>query len=425
MTNNHTYDTLVIGAGPAGSSTAALLAEQGFRVLVLEKEKFPRYHIGESLLPFTFHPLKRLGLLERMRGSEFVKKYSVQFISASGKASQPFYFSTRYAPDVAQTWQVLRSEFDQILMDNARAKGANVLEETTVEELIQEEARTVGVRAHSKSGEHLEFRAPMTVDCSGREAIAPTRLNWRIREPKLNKVAVWTYYRGALRDEGIDAGATTVAYVPEKGWFWYIPQHRDMISVGIVAEGKYLTRDGVRDPEQIFQREIEQTQWIKAHLACGKPVEPYRLTSEFSWRSRYCAADGLLLAGDAFGFLDPVFSSGVMLALKSGSLAADAITAAFQAQDFSAERFTEYSRVMREGLENMRKLVYAFYDQGFSFRKLTNKYPDLAGAITDCLSGDVNKDFSHLYKAVAETAEVPAPLPYGAPFAPKAAEVPV
>jgi flavin-dependent dehydrogenase len=423
MTTTRTWDTIVVGAGPAGSTTAALLAEQGLRVCVVEREKFPRYHIGESLLPFTCYPLKRLGLLERMRKSEFVKKHSVQFISASGKASQPFYFSTRYAPEVAQTWQVLRSEFDLILMENARAKGAEVLEETMVEELIQEDGRTVGVGARAKPGQRLEFRAPMTVDCSGRDAIAPTRLNWRIREPKLNKVAVWTYYRGALRDEGIDAGATTVAYVPEKGWFWYIPQHRDMISVGVVAEGKYLTRDGVREPEAIFKREIEQNQWIKAHLACGQQVGQYYLTSEFSWRSRYCAADGLLLAGDAFGFLDPVFSSGVMLALKSGSLAADAVLAAHAAQDFSAERFTEYSRIMREGLENMRKLVYAFYDQGFSFRKLTNKYPDLAGAITDCLSGDVNKDFSALYTAVAETAEVPAPLPYGAPLVERSAEL--
>jgi flavin-dependent dehydrogenase len=116
------FDTIVIGAGPAGSSAAALLAEQGLRVLVLEREKFPRYHIGESLLPFTCHPLKRLGLLDKMRQSEFVKKYSVQFVSPSGRASQPFYFSTRYDMEVAQTWQVLRSEFDQMLMANARAK---------------------------------------------------------------------------------------------------------------------------------------------------------------------------------------------------------------------------------------------------------------------------------------------------------------
>jgi flavin-dependent dehydrogenase len=414
--NGTDFDTIVIGAGPAGSSAAAILAEQGLRVLVLEREKFPRYHIGESLLPFTCHPLKRLGLHEQMRRSDFVKKYSVQFVSPSGKASQPFYFHTRYEPDVAQTWQVLRSEFDQMLMENARAKGARVVEGATVLELIQQEGRTTGVRAQDPEGRSLEFRAPMTLDCSGREAFAPTRLNWRVREPKLNKVAVWTYYRGARRDPGIDAGATTVAFVPEKGWFWYIPQHRDMVSVGVVAEGKYLTRDGVRDPQAIFDREVGQNAWIQEHLAPGTQVGLYYLTTEFSFRSRYCAGDGLLLAGDAFGFLDPVFSSGVMLALKSGVLAADSIKAAFDAQDFSSERFCEYGRLMREGMENMRKLVYAFYDQDFSFRDLTDKYPDLAGDVTDCLSGDVNRDFTRLFEAIAETAEVPAPLPYGLPL---------
>src|SRR5215472_10177580 len=138
MSTPSNFDTIVIGAGPAGSAASALLAERGLRVLVLEREKFPRYHIGESLLPFTCFPLKRLGLLDRMRQSEFVKKYSVQFVSPSGKASQPFYFSSRYEPDVAQTWQVLRSEFDLMLMQNAREKGAQIFEETTVRELIQE-----------------------------------------------------------------------------------------------------------------------------------------------------------------------------------------------------------------------------------------------------------------------------------------------
>src|SRR5205085_2121064 len=131
------FDAIVIGAGPAGSAASAILAEKGHRALVLEREKFPRYHIGESLLPFTYEPLKRLGLIEKMRSSAFIKKYSVQFVSKSGKASQPFYFYTRYDRDsVAQTWQVLRSEFDMMLMNNARAKGAMVKEETTVLELL-------------------------------------------------------------------------------------------------------------------------------------------------------------------------------------------------------------------------------------------------------------------------------------------------
>src|SRR3989454_12276870 len=161
-TTTESSDALIIGGGPAGSAAAAVLAQHGHRVLVLEREKFPRYHIGESLLPFTFHPLQRLGLIEKMRKSAFVKKYSVQFVSQSGKASQPFYFSTRYDQDVAQTWQVLRSEFDLMLLDNARAKGAIVHEETCVKELIKIDRRVAGVRIQHKDGTVAEHRAPMT-----------------------------------------------------------------------------------------------------------------------------------------------------------------------------------------------------------------------------------------------------------------------
>jgi flavin-dependent dehydrogenase len=414
--NPRAYDTIIIGAGPAGSAAAAVLAGKGRRVLVLEREKFPRYHVGESLLPFTFYPLQRLGLIEKMRQSVFVKKYSVQFVSQSGRASQPFYFSARYDPDVAQTWQVLRSEFDQMVVENARSQGAEVREEITVKELLRDGARVTGVRALDKAGRPADFFAPITIDCSGKESFAAVRNGWRVRDPKLNKVAVWTYYKGAKRDEGIDAGATTVAFIPEKGWFWYIPQHQDLISVGVVAEGKYLTRDGIRDAELIFQRETGQNAWIKEHLACGEQTGPYYVTNEFSFHSQFCGTEGLLLAGDAYCFLDPVFSSGLMLALKSGVLAGDAVDEALEARDFSPARFAPYAATLRQGIENMRKLVYAFYEPNFSFRLLTDKYPHLAGDVTDCLSGDVNKDFSAMFNAIAEFCEVPEPLPYGQPL---------
>src|SRR5580658_9432388 len=303
MKNDNSFDVIIIGAGPAGSSAAAILAEHGHRALVLEREKFPRYHIGESLLPFTFQPLERLGLIDKMRASAFVKKYSVQFVSPSGRASQPFYFFNRYDRDtVAQTWQVLRSEFDQMLLDNALEKGALVKEETIVLELLKDGPRVIGVRAQTRGGAAVEYRAPITLDCSGKEAFSAVRNHWRMKDPHLNKIAVWTYYKGAKRDEGIDAGATTVAYVPEKGWFWYIPQHNDMISVGIVAEGKYLTRGGIKAPEEIFKREVQQSKWVQQHLECGQQVGPYYLTSEYSYHSAHCGMEGLLLAGDAFAF---------------------------------------------------------------------------------------------------------------------------
>jgi flavin-dependent dehydrogenase len=419
----HQYDAIIIGGGPCGAATGGTLAEHGHKALILEREKFPRYHVGESLLPFTFHPLKRLGLVEKMRKSAFVKKYSVQFVSASGKASQPFYFSTRYNEDVAQTWQVLRSEFDLMVLNDAREKGAEVREEMTVKELLKQGHCVVGVRAEDKAGQSFEFHAPMTVDCSGREAFSAIRNSWRMGDPELHKVAVWTYYKGAMRDPGIDAGGTTVAFVPERGWFWYIPLHNDLISVGVVAEGKYLSRDGVKEPEAMFKREVGRNKWIEQHLAPGRQFGPYYITGEYSYHAKYCAAEGLLLSGDAFSFLDPVFSSGLMMALKSGVMAADAVHEAILAGDFSPGRFASYGRSLREGIENMRKLVYAFYNENFSFRQLTDKYPDLAGDVTDCLSGDVNKDFSRLFKAVAEFAPLPEPLPYGAPLETKKAEM--
>src|SRR6476620_7834536 len=153
----HDYDAILIGGGPAGSCASAILAEYGHRVLVLEREKFPRYHIGESLIPFTFGPLERIGMIPKMRESSFVKKFSVTFVTQDGLRSQPFYFFTRYDRNsVAQTWQVLRSEFDQMLLNNAREKGAEVREETTVNKLLMDGETVAGVEAAGKDGKSYE-----------------------------------------------------------------------------------------------------------------------------------------------------------------------------------------------------------------------------------------------------------------------------
>lgn len=409
------YDAVVIGCGPSGAAFSAILAGKGRRVLVLEREKFPRYHIGESLIPYTYFPLERMGLVEKMKSSHFVKKHSVQFVSPDGRASHPFYFFRQLKHEAACTWQVLRSEFDQVLMDNAREKGAEVLEETTVRETIHEDGFVKGVRAVTASGETVEYRAPMTVDATGRDAFAVTRNGWKVRDPYLNKIAVWTYYKGALRDPGIDEGATTVAYVPEKGWFWYIPLADDVVSVGIVAEKDYLFRDS-RDPAEIFQREVKSNKWIEQHLAVGTQFGPYRVTGEYSYRSRHCSANGMVLIGDAFAFLDPVFSSGVFLALRSGEMAADVVDQALTEGDFSAARFHEYGEQLCYGIESMRRLVYAFYDHEFSFRAFINKYPNFAGDLTDCLMGKLSADFDPLFNAVADFAAVPSPLKHGLPL---------
>ena len=408
------YDVIVIGGGPCGSTTAALLAEKGRKVLLLEKEVFPRYHIGESLMPYCWYTFERLGVLQKLEEIAFQKKYSVQFVTPDGRQSSPFYFFQHRDHPSSVTWQVERADFDQMLLDNARAKGAEALDGTPVRRVIKNDSgKVIGVEGETADGERFEAFAPVTVDCSGRDQVATAKEGWRVKDPQLNKLAVWTYFKGAKRDPGIDEGNTTVAYVEGRGWFWYIPLRGDLVSVGIVAEKDYLFADS-KDPKVILHREVENNVWLKGHLEGAESCGQYWVTSEFSYRSKQCAADGLLLAGDAFAFLDPVFSSGVFLALKSGEMAADAVNAALDVGDVSAQQFAGYGERLCEAIENMRAIVYAFYDTNFSFAKLLRQYPDSRPQLTDCLIGDlVSKDYSELFARVAEFAKLPAPLAHG------------
>ena len=209
MTATDSYDVIVIGGGPAGSTAAALLAEKGRRVLVLEKEKFPRYHIGESLMPFCWFTLERLGVLEEMERIAFTKKYSVQFVTQDGRQSQPFYFFQHYDhPSSTTLAGGARGFRSHAARQCARAKARRCAKQTPVTRVLKDDSgRVIGVEAMStEGGEAFEVFAPMTIDCSGREQVATARDGWRVKDPQLNKLAIWTYYRGAKRDPGIDEG---------------------------------------------------------------------------------------------------------------------------------------------------------------------------------------------------------------------------
>jgi flavin-dependent dehydrogenase len=396
------YDALVIGGGPSGSTAAALLAEQGHRVLLVERETMPRYHIGESLIPYTWFTLNRLGVVDWLRTSACPKKYSVQFVSITGKVSQPFYFFQTIKHECAQTWQVYRAEFDAMLLDNARTKGVEVRQGVAVRDVLMEGSRVVGVRADTKDGpKGEEIRARVVVDATGRDSLLSRKFGWKDRDAELNKIAVWSYYKGAKRDPGLDEGATTVAYVPQKGWFWYIPLHSDVVSVGVVGEPSYLYRD-TRDADAIFHREAQACSWIRDHISVGTQCEPVRVTGEYSYHSKQIGGDGFCLVGDAFAFLDPLFSTGVFLALKSGELAADAIHAALATGDVSAHHFDEYLTRQRHAVTSFRNLVCAFYDLTFSFREFLQAYPHLHSLVVDTLVGNVFTDLAPLYQALGE-----------------------
>jgi len=384
-------DVVVIGGGPAGATASTLLAQQGVRVQLFEREHFPRFHIGESLIPETYWVLKRLNMLPKMQQSRFVKKYSVQFVNANGKLSAPFYFWDNKPHECSQTWQVVRSEFDKMMLDNAREHGVDVHEGVRVVDVLMEDERAVGVRIRPKDGPDHEVRAKVVVDASGQNGLIQNKRRLRVWDPVLNKGAIWTYWQGAYRDTGRDEGATMVLQTADRqGWFWYIPLHDDIISIGVVSPFDTLFKG--RGPyAQTYEEEVERCPAVKERVASATRVTGYFATKDYSYRSNQVSGDGWVLIGDAFAFLDPLYSSGVLLALRSGEMAADAIVEGFAKGDTSAAQLGQWGPVFNEGVDRMRRLVCEYYD-GFSFGKFVNAYPHLRGTVTDLLIGDLFED---------------------------------
>ncbi len=384
-------DVVVIGGGPAGSTVSTLIAQAGHRVRLYERMRFPRFHIGESLIPETYWVLARLGMLGKMRNSHFVRKHSVQFVNADGKLSAPFYFRDNRPHECSDTWQVVRSEFDQMMLDNAREHGVEVFEGVHVRDVLFEGERAAGVVARHESGVEERVKAKVVVDASGQSGLLQQKFGLRVWDPILNKGAIWTYWEGAYRDSGRDEGATIVLQTANKqGWFWYIPLHDNRVSVGVVAPFDYLFK-GRNDHEKTYQEAVERCPAVRERLSSARCVTGYFATRDYSYRATKVAGNGWVMVGDAFGFLDPLYSSGVLLALRSGEMAADAIVEGLRSGDLSGEQLGKWGTGFNRGVDRMRRLVCEFYD-GFSFGKFVRKHPDLRGAVTDVLIGDVFKD---------------------------------
>lgn len=407
---NGIYDVAVAGGGPAGAALATFLQRQGHRCVVLEASRFPRYHIGESLIPHTFGVLDRLGLLPKLRQSDFPTKYSVRFVSPSGEESQPFYFFETIEGERSQTWQVERSLFDQMCLDNARESGVEVRSNHAVKEVIFENGRAVGLRARDASGQPVEISARVVVDATGRSTLIGTQLGFKTRVAGLDKASIWSYYRGGMRLDGIDEGETTVFMLPRRGWFWYIPLPDDIVSVGIVADPDYLF-DETPDFNVVFPREVERCAPLSARLNNAQRTAPIRGLRRLAYRNLHVAGDGWLMVGDAAAFLDPIYSSGLFLALAAAEMAAGCVHEALIANDYSAARLGSFAPRLFQGVEVIRRLIHAFYDPKFSFRDFVERFPDQKPALIDCLVGDViDRDMSPLLDALAAVTPPPAPL---------------
>ena len=403
------YDVIVAGGGPAGSTAAALIAEGGRKVLLIDREKFPRFRLGESLMPATYWTLERLGVLDKMKCSDFPEKHSVQFFTGAGKGTTPYYFSKVDPHESSQTWQVDRLEFDHMLLENAAEKGADVFEEVRLREVLFDAGKATGIRAEFKDGEQREIGAKVVVDATGQTAFLAKRLGLRQADSNLLHCAFFTRFKGARRSEGIDEGATLIMHTEnEKSWFWYIPLPHDQVSVGVVGKVAFLVKNRANDPAQVFQEEAARCKPLLERIEGAEQLHEIRVLKDFTYTAKHIAGDGWVMAGDAFGFIDPIYSSGVFLALRGGEFAADSILEAFENDDFSGAQLGKHGPELVRGVEALRKLVYAYYDPDFHFAEFLKKFPEQRDNLVHLLIGNVyRRPVDGLLEAMDEYRELP------------------
>ena len=363
------FDVIVVGGGPAGSSAATVLAAAGLKVLVLEREHFPRFHVGESLLPIVWDTLDRLGVTAEVEAEGFVVKQGISF-GLRGQAGTQSFRTAEY-PEFFQrsyTFHVERARFDEILLHNARDKGATVREGWAVRDVLFQGDTAVGVMAGPVGQDARPVLAPMIVDATGQNCLMARKLGWRRPDPTLNKVAHFTHFAGAFRPPerrsddggpGSEASVTHV-YAIDGGWVWYIPLRDDIVSVGAVLDAKF---DGAKrgSPQTRFGDAIQSCPTVRDWLATARPTMGVQTVSNISYLNDCFVGNGFALVGDASMFIDPIFSSGVALAMRSGIYAAEAIIDGAAHQDFSAARLEQYEARIRLPMSRVFKMIYNWY----------------------------------------------------------------
>ncbi len=390
------YDCVVLGGGPAGSTAAALVAEAGHSTLLVERERMPRPHVGESLMPETYWIFERLGVLDQLRASSYAKKVGVQFVNNTGKESAPFFFRSHDDRECSQTWHVDRAEFDKMLFDNAAAKGAVGCDKTRALEVRLDEVQqddsgmhATSVRLQQNGSDPVDVRCRVVVDATGQQALLANRLGLRRDNPELRKAAIWQHFRGAYRDETGGGVKTVIMHTADQeSWFWYIPQADDLVSVGVVGDRDYLLK-GRGSPQAVFDEERQKCATLECWLHGSHPASDLQVAKEFSYTSERAAGDGWVLVGDAWGFIDPIYSSGVYFALKSAELAADCIVAGLRQDDVSAATLGSWVPNFSRQTHLIRKLVYAFYSGEFRVGKFIQEYPQHQSELVDLLIGRI------------------------------------
>jgi flavin-dependent dehydrogenase len=347
------YDVAIIGGGPAGSTAATLLSKAGRRVIVLERDKFPRFHIGESLLPFSMETFTRLGLQEKLRAG-FVEKFGGEIAEAGGEKAAKFYFKDGFGSRTDRSYQVTRSKFDKMLLDHAAESGAEVREETVVENVDFDRD---GGMLFLRPSENI--RARYVIDASGRNSVIGSKFKLKKSYQHLQKLSLFAHYEGLEREEGIDGTLTRMVRTLQS-WFWVIPLEMDRTSIGIVLEAADFKSSGL-SAEEFFERAIAEQPLVRNRIGAGRRVSQVYTAADFSYRSERLTGDRWLLAGDAAGFIDPVFSSGVFLAVLAGEQAADVLHEVLDYPKRTRRLFRHYERVVNRAMDVYLRFVESWY----------------------------------------------------------------